>query len=107
MRADITRRGRHQIAILKDFPEVTGRLHRAEQSDGGFRSRIFKLEDPLQVLARQSGACAHEMLHENLARRLGVAQLKVRVDFRDWLIPAQLLLIHKTREQKRGHALGI
>src|SRR5262249_4351336 len=53
------------------------------------------------------GACAHEVLHQNLARRLLIAELELRVDFGDWLIPAQLLLIHKTREQKRGHALGI
>src|SRR5437879_1674989 len=34
-------------------------------------------------------------------------KLELRVDFGDWLIPAQLLLIYKTREQKRGHALGV
>ena len=101
MRTHVTRGGRHQVAVLKHFAEAAGGLHRAEQRHGGFRSRVFELEEPFQILARQSGACAHQVLHQNLARGRGIAQFELRIDFGDRLVPAQLLLIHKPREQKR------
>ena len=68
---------------------------------------LLVLEEPLQVLPRQARAGADEVLHQHLLRGGGVAELEGRVDLRDRLVPAQLLLVHQLGEEERRHRLRV
>ena len=106
-RTDISRRGRHEVAVLEDLAEVARRLHGPEEFQCRRRRRLPVLEEPLHVLAGHAGARADEMLHEHLTRRSGVAELECRVHVGDGLVPAQLLLVHELGEEQRRHCLGV
>ena len=91
--ANVSRGCRHHIAVLKDFTKLAGRLHGPKQSQGRFRRCILEFEYPFQILARQSGARADQVLDENLFRGFRVAQFKAWVDVDHRLIPLQLFLV--------------
>src|SRR3954449_7231664 len=103
MCTDVTSGGRHQVAVLKYFTEAAGRLHVAEQCEGGFRSVVLELEQPLQVLPRQTSAGADQVFDLNLAGGVGIAKFERRVKLNYRFIPLQLVLIGETSQQQRGH----
>ncbi len=108
MAADVTGRGRHQVVVLEHLAELAGRLGRGELVERRRRRRgARRVEDPVEILARQTGAGADEVLHQHLARRLGAAEAECGIDLRHLLVPGELALIHQPRQQKRGHALGV
>src|SRR5262245_47065333 len=77
----VTRSGCHQIAVLEDFAEAAGGLHRSQQSHGGFGRSVLEFEDPLEVLARKPGTSANKMFKENIESQIRIAELEVRISF--------------------------
>src|SRR5579884_695510 len=107
MRADVSGGGSHEIAVLEDLAILAGRLHRPEKRQRGFGRRVLEFKNPFQILARQAGAGADEILDQNVTRRVGVSQFETRINFSDGLVPAKLPFIHQLGEQQGGHAFGV
>src|ERR1700682_1474858 len=59
--ADEARRGGHPVAVLEELAEAARGLHRAKQFHDGVGRRTLVLEDPLEVLARETRARADKV----------------------------------------------
>ena len=67
-----------RVRVLEHLTKFARRLDRRERLQGGFGRDALVLEQPLVVLARQSGARADQMLDEHATRGVGIAELERR-----------------------------
>ncbi len=99
VRANVSRSRRHQIAVLKDFAKLAGRLHGSQQGHLGFRRCFLEVEQPLQVLSRQSRAGADQVLDQNFFRGVRIAQPEAREHVDYWFIPLDLVVGDQLRRR--------
>jgi hypothetical protein len=82
--------------------ELARGLHRRQEVHRTLRRVLAVLEDPLKVLPRKAGAGADEVLDEDLARGVRVAEPEAGVGLRDGHVPGELALVDELGEEKRG-----
>ncbi len=97
----------HRIGVLEHLAEFRRRLHRGQRLQRVLRRDALVLEQPLEILTRQSGAGADQMFHEHAARGVGVPQLERRQEGRHRGLPRHLAFVHELRQHQRRQRFGV
>lgn len=107
MRAGVAGSCGHQIGVLKELAELTGRLHGPQLSQDRLWGSPLAVQQPLHILSRKPGAGADQVLHQHLAGCRGVTEFEAGQYLDHRRVPTKLLLIDLAREHQGGQRLGV
>ena len=96
-----------RVRVLKHLAEPAGRLHRRKHFERAVGSQVSVLEEPFIILTRQPGASADQMLDQDAARDVCVAELERWQEACDGRLPGQLAFVQELRKHQRRQRLRI